>query len=81
LPPAWTFNDVYAPGTYDNGPNEPGRYRFYLLHNWDANHLPDGDYVLQAAVSDTAGNTATQRTPFSVIDWLPLPTRHGFRIR
>jgi hypothetical protein len=80
LPPAWEFNDVYAPGTYDNGPNEPGRYGFYLLHSWDANQLPDGDYALQAAVSDTAGNTAAQTIPFTVIDWLPLPPRHGLRI-
>src|SRR5262249_21499258 len=33
LPPAREFDDVYAPGTYENGPNEPGRYRFYLAHN------------------------------------------------
>jgi hypothetical protein len=74
LPPAWEFDHVYARGTYDNGPNEPGRYRFYLVHDWDANQLRPDDYELEVAVSDTAGNTATQSFPFSVIDWLPIAT-------
>jgi hypothetical protein len=68
------------PGTYENGPNEPGRYRSYLVHNWDTKQLSAGDHDLEVAVSDTGGNTATESLPFSVIDWLPVPTLLRLRI-
>lgn len=73
LPPAWEFDNIYAPGTYENGPNEPARYRFYLARNWDANQLPAGDYQLEVQVADTATNTHTTLVPFSVINWVRLP--------
>ena len=77
LPPAWEFDRVYAPSTHENGPNEPGRYRFYLARAWDANQLPNGDYELDVSVSDTAANTTTMIVPFSVIDWIPVPRRRA----
>jgi hypothetical protein len=75
LPPPWDYSDVYAPGTRQNFPNWPGRYRFFLERDWYANQLPDGDYVLEVAAWDTAGNTATEDVPFAVIGWMRVPRR------
>jgi murein DD-endopeptidase MepM/ murein hydrolase activator NlpD len=65
LPPD-RFDDVYAPGTRQNRPNKPGRYRFFLAHTWSTRLLPDGAYRVQVEASDTRGNKAVASQPFTI---------------
>ncbi len=53
----WQYDLVYAPGTRQNHPDRPGRFRFWLARGFDTALLPDGDYRLEVAASDTRGNT------------------------
>lgn len=57
------FDDVYAPGTTQNQPDQPGRYVFWLFRDLA---LPAGDYQLQVVAWDTRGNTGTGSTSFEV---------------
>jgi hypothetical protein len=50
------FGTVYAPGTKQNHPNEPGRLRYYVARGWDTRRLADGSYRLQVEAEDTEGN-------------------------
>lgn len=50
------FNFVYAPGTYQNRPDRPGRYEYYLAHELDTRLLPNGAYVLQVDALDEQEN-------------------------
>jgi hypothetical protein len=49
---------VYAPGTRQNHPNQPGLFRYFLAHSWSTGLVPDGNYTLQAEVADLHGNKA-----------------------
>ena len=52
------FGDVYAPGTRQNHPNEPGLFRFWLGRGFDTHAHPDGDYRLDVEVADVRGNAS-----------------------
>lgn len=58
LPPV-EFGEIYAPGTTQNRPWQPGRYVFWLAHGLDTAGLPNGEYRLEVAAEDTRGNTGT----------------------
>ncbi|HET7045138.1 MAG TPA: M23 family metallopeptidase [Gaiellaceae bacterium] len=60
------FPAIFAPGTRQNHPNEPGLYRFYLAHTWSTRLLPNGLYRLQVEAGDESGNTARASLPFTV---------------
>lgn len=64
--PMEQFNEVYAPGTRQNHPNEPGVYYFYVARNWDTARLPDGRYRLQLSASDLQGNQTVSELPFTI---------------
>jgi Peptidase family M23 len=51
------FAAVYAPGTRQNHPNQPGCYRFYLAHTWSTHLFPNGPYHLEVEAGDLSGNT------------------------
>lgn len=57
------FRTVYAPGTRQNHPDEPGCYRFYLAHTWSTHLLPNGHYRLDVQAADISGNRATATLP------------------
>ncbi len=57
---------VYAPGTRQNHPNEPGCYRFYLACTWSTHLLPNGRYKLDVQAVDSSGNRATASLPFAL---------------
>lgn len=59
LLPRERFRAVYAPGTRQNRAGAPGRYRFFLAHNWSTRLLPDGPYRIQVEARDERGNSAT----------------------
>lgn len=66
LLPAALFDVIFAPGTRQNHPNRPGRYRFFAAHTWDTRLVPNGLYTLQAEVGDAAGNKARASLQFTI---------------
>jgi hypothetical protein len=66
LIPQARFAEVYAPGTRQNHPNAPGRYRFFVAHTWTTSLLPDGRYRLEAEAADERGNSARAGLDFTV---------------
>jgi hypothetical protein len=66
LLPLALFDFVYAPGTYQNRPNRPGRYEYYLAHELDTRSLPDGAYVLQVDALDAQENLGQASFAFTV---------------
>jgi hypothetical protein len=52
------FGDVYAPGTRQNHPNEPGLFRFWLARGFDTRPHPDGAYRIEVEASDIRGNAS-----------------------
>jgi hypothetical protein len=60
------FDSIYAPGTRQNHPNRPGRYRFYLARSWSTKRLRNGLYRLQVEAADESGNTARATLPITV---------------
>jgi hypothetical protein len=65
LPPS-RYAGVYAPGTRQNRPGKPGRYRFFVAHTWSTRLLPDGAYRLEAEAVDERGNRARAGLPFRI---------------
>ena len=65
LPPS-LFSLVYAPGTAQNHPGKPGRYRFFVARTWDTRRLRNGLYRIEVSVADMSGNHALARLPFTV---------------
>jgi hypothetical protein len=63
LPPS-KFNEVYAPGTTQNGPDHPGRYVFWLFRGVQ---LPAGRYEIEVDAWDTRGNTGVGSTTFELV--------------
>jgi murein DD-endopeptidase MepM/ murein hydrolase activator NlpD len=68
LLPIALFNFVYAPGTYQNRPDRPGRYEYYLAHALDTGLLPNGSYVLQVEALDEQENLGKASFPFTILN-------------
>jgi hypothetical protein len=66
LLPASLYAVVYAPGTAQNHPGKPGRYRFFVAHTWDTRRLRNGLYRLEVSVADISGNRAHAALPFTL---------------
>ena len=66
IPPASSFDSVYARWTRQNHPWRDGRYRFRLARSWDSRLVPDGRYRLEVVVVDSRGNTSRKATTFTV---------------
>jgi murein DD-endopeptidase MepM/ murein hydrolase activator NlpD len=64
--PASLFHVVYAPGTRQNKPNRPGRYRFFVAHTWDTRRLRNGLYRIEVSAADVHGNRAVAALPFTI---------------
>jgi hypothetical protein len=60
------YDRVYAPGTRQNHPGRPGRFRFWLSHDFDTTLLTDGAYRLEVTAADTRGNTGRALLDFTV---------------
>lgn len=59
LPDSDLYPSVYAPGTYQNKPFRPGRYLYWVIHDFDTTAYPNGTYQLEVDASDTRGNLGT----------------------
>ena len=55
LLPASRYASIYAPGTYQNKPNRPGDYRFWLAQSLDTTSLPNGVYWVDVQASNVRG--------------------------
>ena len=66
LLPRSRYAGVYAPGTRQNRPGQPGRYRFFVAHTWSTRLLPDGRYRLEAEAVDERGNSARAGLDFTI---------------
>lgn len=73
------FASIYAPGTMENRPSEPGRYIFWLAHGFDLRALPDGTYELQVLASDTRDNIATRSVLLTVANLQSRNTTYSAR--
>jgi murein DD-endopeptidase MepM/ murein hydrolase activator NlpD len=68
IPAPSAFSSVYAPGTDQNRPNRPGRYRILLARAWNSAAIRNGGYLLEVAASDTRGNRARLRAELRVVN-------------
>jgi murein DD-endopeptidase MepM/ murein hydrolase activator NlpD len=66
LLPFTLFDFVYAPGTYQNRPDRPGRYEYYLAHELDTRLFPNGSYVLQVDALDAQENLGQASFAFTI---------------
>ncbi len=66
MEPPERVHEIYAPGTRQNRPNRAGRYRFYLRRGWRTSQVPDGQYRVEVAASDTRGNRTVKSLAFTV---------------
>lgn len=66
LLPRALFDFVYAPGTFQNKANRPGRYEFYLAHELETGLLPNGSYVLQVDALDDQENLGQASFAFTI---------------
>jgi Peptidase family M23 len=64
--PASRYSAIYAPGTHQNHPNQPGRYRFFLAHDWSTRLLRKAQHRLEVEASDCSGNKARAGLAFTV---------------
>jgi murein DD-endopeptidase MepM/ murein hydrolase activator NlpD len=68
LLPAGAYPYTYAPGTYQNKPNRPGRYVFWITHELDTSTLPNGQYTIEVLAKDNRFNEATLGLDFTVLN-------------
>jgi hypothetical protein len=83
LPPNVMYSYIYAPGTYQNKPNRPGQYNFWLAHSFDTTGVPDGAYQLEVFAEDTRGHIGARTLDFVTANGVttrraaPDPARTG----
>jgi len=68
LEPQSAFSRIYAPGTYQNKPNRPGDYRFWLTPSLDTTTLPDGVYFVDVQASDICGLVGDESIQITVVN-------------
>lgn len=68
LLPDGLYDLVYAPGTYQNKPNRPGRYVFWLDRELDTTRLAPGSYEVEVEARDLAGHTGVGMLALTVSD-------------
>jgi murein DD-endopeptidase MepM/ murein hydrolase activator NlpD len=68
LLPAHDFSRIYAPGTYQNKPNRPGDYRFWLAPSLDTTSLPDGTYYVDVQALGTRGTVGEGTLALGVVN-------------
>jgi murein DD-endopeptidase MepM/ murein hydrolase activator NlpD len=66
LMPPLAYPWIYAPGTYQNKANRPGRYLFWITHMLDTTSLPNGTYTITVLAEDMRFNEAMQSLSFRV---------------
>lgn len=67
LEPGPLFDWIYAPGSYQNKPDQPGTYRFWLIHYLDTGGLAPGHYRVEVRAADTRGNVGDGSLDITVV--------------
>ena len=57
--PAGAFTRIYAPGTRQNHPGTPGRYRYFLAHTLSTRLFPDGEYRVEVEAANVHAGAST----------------------
>jgi hypothetical protein len=60
------FSRVYAPGTRQNHPNHPGRFRYRLGRRLDTRRYPDGRYHIEVEAADVRGNRGRRKAAVTI---------------
>jgi hypothetical protein len=68
LLPASLYSRIYAPGTYQNKPNRPGDYRFWLTQSLDTMSLPNGTYWIDVQAANLAGAFGEDQIALNVVN-------------
>ena len=68
--PNTLYGLVYAPGTYQNKPNRPGKYLFWGARSLDTTTLTDGVYELTVSAADTRANIGTLTVQLQIANGL-----------
>jgi murein DD-endopeptidase MepM/ murein hydrolase activator NlpD len=71
LMPGALYPYLYAPGTYQNKANRPGKYLFWITHGFDTNSLPNGAYTLTVMAEDTRYNQGQLSVGFTIANATP----------
>ena len=79
LMPPLAYPWIYAPGTYQNKPNRPGRYVFWITRSLDTTSLPNGTYALTVMAEDMRFNESQQSLTFRVANSGPVAPRGELR--
>jgi murein DD-endopeptidase MepM/ murein hydrolase activator NlpD len=79
LMPNLAYPSIYAPGTYQNKANRPGRYLFWITHGLDTSSLPNGSYTVDVFAEDTRFNTGSLSFPFTIANPGPLTPTYALR--
>jgi murein DD-endopeptidase MepM/ murein hydrolase activator NlpD len=72
LMPALAYPFIYAAGTYQNKPNRPGRYLFWITHGLDTTTLPNGAYTVEVLAEDNRFNESKLSLDFTVANAGPV---------
>jgi hypothetical protein len=59
IPANGSYSSVYAPGTYQNKPNRPGHYLYWVTHAFNTAAYPNGSYLLEIDARDSRGNVGS----------------------
>jgi hypothetical protein len=79
LMPGALYPSLYAPGTYQNKANRPGRYLFWITHGLDTSALPNGSYRITVCAEDTRYNQGWGSFDFVVANPGPLSPTYVLR--
>ena len=70
LEPQSAFSRIYAPGTYQNKPNRPGDYRFWLTPAFDTSAVSDGTYWVEVQAVGSRGHVGDDSIEITVVNTL-----------
>lgn len=70
LEPQSDFSAVYAPGTYQNKPNRPGDYRFWLTPSFDTTAVPNGAYFVDVQAANISGQVGDDSIAITIANAL-----------
>ena len=70
LEPQRAFSRIYAPGTYQNKPNRPGDYRFWLTAALDTTTLPNGVYWVDVQALSLTGKVGDDSMQITIANGL-----------
>jgi hypothetical protein len=65
------FGNVYALGTRQNHPNQPGLFRYRLSRRLDTRRFSDGADEIEVEATDVRGNSGRRRLPVTIENGRP----------